>query len=309
MLQVNNISYTYGDTDSGFRSISFQLQQGEHLSIMGESGSGKSTLLKAIYGLLDVQQGTISFNERNVLGPSQQLVPGDSQMKYLAQDFGLMPYHTVAENVGKFLSNIDLEYKKQRIDALLSLVDMSDFAQKKALLLSGGEKQRIGLVVALAKEPRLLLLDEPFSQVDQFKKNHLQRNLFAYLKKRQISCIVATHDSREALAFSDKVLILKGGKMVNEGVTSQIFNQQTDFYTASLFGEVSRFPLPNGEFRLLKPHQIQMVAFSHCLAEIENSYFQGDRYLIETRALSGRIYFFSEKWLENGQKIYLSERK
>ena len=210
MLKLDHISYAYDGGQSILKDISFVLPQGEHLAVMGESGCGKSTLLKAIYGLIDVQ-GSIYFCENRVWGPSRQLVPGYAAMKYLAQDFGLGPYHTVAENVGKFVSNLDLDYKKERVAELLSLVGMQDFAQRKALDLSGGEKQRVALAMALAQEPQLLLLDEPFSQVDNFRKNELQRTLFAYLKERGISCVVATHDGKEALSFADKTLIMKGG--------------------------------------------------------------------------------------------------
>ena len=256
MLKLDHISYAYEAEKAILKNVSFALPQGEHLAVMGESGCGKSTLLKAIYGLIDVQ-GSIYFCENRVWGPSRQLVPGYAAMKYLAQDFGLGPYHTVAENVGKFVSNLDLDYKKERVAELLSLVGMQDFAQRKALDLSGGEKQRVALAMALAQEPQLLLLDEPFSQVDNFRKNELQRTLFAYLKERGISCVVATHDGKEALSFADKTLIMKGGELLHFGDTLTVYGQDTDYYTASLFGEVSWH-----KGKLLKPHQIHICAHS-----------------------------------------------
>ena len=155
MLNLKNIFFAYEGQDPILQDISFELAQGEHLSLMGESGCGKSTLLKAIYGLIDVQEGTIHFHNERVRGPSWQLVPGFKTMKYLAQDFGLGPYHTVAENVGKFISNLDLTYKKERVMELLTLVGMERFAPLKALNLSGGEKQRVALAMALAQEPQL----------------------------------------------------------------------------------------------------------------------------------------------------------
>lgn len=307
MLEVNNISYTHEGSTAGFRGVSFRLKQGEHLSVMGESGSGKSTLLKAIYGLFDLQEGTIFFNEKKVLGPAFQLVPGYEKMKYLAQDFGLSPYHTVAENVGKYLSNIDLDYKKQRVNELLSLVEMESFASRKALLLSGGEKQRIGLAMALAQEPELLLLDEPFSQIDNFRRSKLQRTLFSYLKNKKISCVVATHDAKEALSFSDKILIMRNGKLVLFGDLMSIYNQKTDFYTASLFGDVSKF-IENEEVSLLKPHQIELVQKSAWEAIVENCYFQGNTFLISCLYGGEYVYFLNENPLEIGKKIYLSKK-
>ena len=262
---------------------------------MGESGCGKSTLLKAIYGLIDVQ-GSIYFCENRVWGPSRQLVPGYVAMKYLAQDFGLGPYHTVAENVGKFVSNLDLDYKKERVAELLSLVGMQDFAQRKALDLSGGEKQRVALAMALAQEPQLLLLDEPFSQVDNFRKNELQRTLFAYLKERGISCVVATHDGKEALSFADKTLIMKGGELLHFGDTLTVYGQDTDYYTASLFGEVSWH-----KGKLLKPHQIHICAHSDWQVTVQQHYFQGAQYLIEATSEEGKVYFYSSEPIAKGE--------
>ena len=287
MLVLNHISYAYDGRQSILKDISFALPQGEHLAVMGESGCGKSTLLKAIYGLIDVQ-GSIYFCENRVWGPSRQLVPGYAAMKYLAQDFGLGPYHTVAENVGKFVSNLDLDYKKERVAELLSLVGMQDFAQRKALDLSGGEKQRVALAMALAQEPQLLLLDEPFSQVDNFRKNDLQRTLFAYLKERGISCVVATHDGKEALSFADKTLIMKGGELLHFGDTLTVYAQDTDYYTASLFGEVSWY-----KGKLLKPLQIHICAHSDWQVTVQQHYLLGSQYIIEATSEEWKVYFYS----------------
>lgn len=295
MLKLDHISYAYDGGQSILKDISFVLPQGEHLAVMGESGCGKSTLLKAIYGLIDVQ-GSIYFCENRVWGPSRQLVPGYAAMKYLAQDFGLGPYHTVAENVGKFVSNLDLDYKKERVAELLSLVGMQDFAQRKALDLSGGEKQRVALAMALAQEPQLLLLDEPFSQVDNFRKNELQRTLFAYLKERGISCVVATHDGKEALSFADKTLIMKGGELLHFGDTLIVYWQDTDYYTASLFGEVSWH-----KGKLLKPHQIHICAHSNWQVTVQQHYFQGAQYLIEATSEEGKVYFYSSEPIAKGE--------
>ena len=232
-------------------------------------------------------------------------MPGHSTMKYLAQDFGLGPYHTVAENVGKFISNLDLEYKKNRVTELLSLVGMERFAAVKALNLSGGEKQRVALAMALAQEPQLLLLDEPFSQVDNFRKNDLQRTLFGYLKEQGISCIVATHDRRDALAFSNKTLIMRAGELLHFGDTLSIYSQDTDFYTATLFGEVSWH-----KNKLLKPHQISIAPTpTDWQVIVKQNYFQGSHYLIEATSDEGIVFFYHSATIEKGTKIALQAQK
>ena len=208
MLQVNNISFEYSKEKEVLKNISFQLSAGEHLCVMGESGSGKSTLLKAIYGLLDLKNGTLFWKEHQILGPAFHLVPGMDFFKYVAQDFDLMPYTSVAENIQKFLSRFYPEKAQKRTEELLDVIEMTEFANQKVKDLSGGQQQRVAIARALAKEPELILLDEPFSQIDNFKKNSLRRKLFSYLKEKNISCIVATHDGNDALSFADQMICL-----------------------------------------------------------------------------------------------------
>ena len=203
MLELTNISFTYIDK-AVINGLSFVAQQGQNIAVIGESGCGKSTLLKLIYGLYDLDSGNINYNGNPILGPKYNLIPGEDYIKYLAQDFDLMPYITVEENVGKFLSNIYRDKKKARVHELLEMVEMTEFAKVKAKYLSGGQQQRVALARVLALEPQILLLDEPFSQIDSFRKNALRRNVFQYLKEKKITCIIATHDSSDALSFSDE---------------------------------------------------------------------------------------------------------
>jgi len=156
MLQVKTISFGYTDKRI-IHDIDFTINKGKNIAVLGESGCGKSTLLKLIYGLYDLDQGQIFWEDKEVTGPKFNLVPGMPFMKYLAQDFDLMPYVTVAENVGKFLSNFYPEEKKQRIQELLEIVEMTEYADVKAKFLSGGQQQRVALARVLALEPEVLL--------------------------------------------------------------------------------------------------------------------------------------------------------
>src|SRR5690606_9221143 len=142
MLEVKNISFSY-DTLPVLRELSFSVPRGQHLSVIGESGCGKSTLLKVIYGLLQADPGEIFYNNEKLLGPDFHLIPGEAFMKYQAQDSDLMPFTTVEENVGKYLSNFNKPEKKKRTKELLELVGMSAYAYVKTLNLSGGQQQRI----------------------------------------------------------------------------------------------------------------------------------------------------------------------
>lgn len=293
MLQVNNISFGYTDKTI-IKSVDFQIEKGQNIAVIGESGCGKSTLLKLIYGLHDLAEGTIYWNTTQVLGPKYNLVAGMSFMKYMAQDFGLMPYETVSESVGKFLSNQLLAIKKLRIQELLDIVEMGDYARRKVNELSGGQQQRVALARVLALEPEVLLLDEPFSHIDNFRKNALRRNLFAYLKAKGITVIVATHDSTDALSFADETIVLKDGEVVVKAPSMEIYQNPKNKYVASLFGEVNELVISkNGlsETILVYPHQFKVVEQGTLKATVKQNYFKGGHYLIKA-AFNGKPLFF-----------------
>jgi len=194
MLQVDHVSFAY-NKDLVLEDINLKVHEGEHICIIGESGCGKSTLLKIIYGLLQVKTGEVYWNDSLVAGPDYNLVPGESYMKYLSQDFDLMPFTTVFENVSQYLSVLEPEYLKERTTELLEIIEMTSFANTKVRYLSGGQQQRVALARVLAQEPKVLLLDEPFSHIDNFRKNSMRRNLYAYLRKQNIKPISKSEGS------------------------------------------------------------------------------------------------------------------
>ena len=303
MLQANEICFSYQDK-LVVKNVDFSLTKGKNLALIGESGCGKSTLLKLIYGLYDLDEGQIFWNDIEVLGPKFHLIPGMPFMKYLAQDFDLMSFITVAENVGKYLSNFFPEDKQARISELLEIVEMTEYANVKAKFLSGGQMQRVAIARVLALEPEVLLLDEPFSHIDNFRKNSLRRKLFGYLKEQQITCIVATHDSTDVLAFADEVAIIKEGKIVESGIPKFIYGNPKDKYVASLFGDVNEIKI-NGELKFVYPHQLKAVMNSDLKVEIVNSYFRGSHYLMEAKFENQTLFFESDELLENGEVVCL----
>lgn len=293
MLQVANITFGYTEKPI-IKNIQFEILKGQNIAVLGESGCGKSTLLKLIYGLYDLDNGTIFWNDEQVLGPKFHLVPGMPFIKYLAQDFDLMPYITVAENVGKFLSNFYPEQKQQRIAELLEVVEMSEYANVKAKYLSGGQQQRVAIARVLAVEPEILLLDEPFSHIDNFRKNALRRNLFAYLKARGITVLVATHDSTDALSFADETIVLQNGQLVVKAPSMQIYKNPKSKYIASLFGEVNELVIQKegqSETVLLYPHQLKVSEKGSLKVTVKQCYFKGSFYLIKS-AFNGKPLFF-----------------
>ena len=304
MLKVSNISFEYAPKKEILIDISFTLGEGQHLCVMGESGSGKSTLLKAVYGLLDLKKGTINWKNQEVLGPAFHLVPGMSFFKYVAQDFDLMPYTSVAENIGKFLSRFYPEEKEQRTNELLEVIEMSSFADEKVKNLSGGQQQRVAIARALAKEPELILLDEPFGQIDNFKKNSLRRKLFSYLKEKNISCIVATHDGDDALSFADQMMVIKNKKVIAFDSPRNLYKSPSEHYVAALFDDVNELFI-DGEKRLIYPHQIQVSKDSSYKAVVKKSFFKGSFWLIEAAFDSKVIFFQNPENIVSGKEIGL----
>ncbi|WP_339881245.1 ABC transporter ATP-binding protein [Polaribacter vadi] len=304
MLQVNNITFGYSKKKTVLDNFNFTLQKGEHLCVMGESGCGKSTLLKAIYGLLDLQKGTIFWDENQVLGPEFHLVPGMDFFKYVAQDFDLMPYISVSENIKKFLSRFYPEESEARTQELLDVIEMKAFENTKVKNLSGGQKQRVAIARALANEPELILLDEPFGQIDNFKKNSLRRRLFKYLKDKNIACIVATHDKNDALSFADQLIIIRNNKILANNNPKEIYNNPTEKYIAALFDDVNEIVIDNKN-HLLYPHQIKIVEKSDISATVLNSYFKGSYWLIEAEVENQIVFLNHFEELEKGKEINL----
>lgn len=315
MLQVKNISFSY-DKVKVIKSINFSVNKGQNIAIIGESGCGKSTLLKLIYGLYDLDEGSIFWNENEVLGPKFHLVPGMPFIKYLAQDFDLMPYITVAENVGKYLSNIYPEKKQNRINELLEIVEMTEYANVKAKFLSGGQQQRVALAKVLALEPEVLLLDEPFSQIDNFRKNSLRRNLFSYLKSKQITCLVATHDSSDSLSFADETIVLNAGKLIIKEKSMHLYQTPPNKYVASLFGDVNQLKLSqlidiegNDTDLLLFPHQLKIVEKSKLKVKVKKTFFKGSHYLIQAETNETELFFEHKFDLKINSEVFISNIK
>mgnify|MGYP000597284167 CR=1 FL=1 len=304
MLELNTISFTYIDQPV-IKELSCVVHQGQNISVIGESGCGKSTLLKLIYGLYDLDSGTINYDGNPILGPKYNLIPGEDYIKYLAQDFDLMPYITVEENVGKFLSNIYRDKKKARVQELLEMVEMTEYAKVKAKYLSGGQQQRVALARVLALEPQILLLDEPFSQIDSFRKNALRRNVFQYLKEKKITCIIATHDSTDALSFSDETIVMQDGKIIAKDAPQHLYHHPKNKYVASLFGEVNEIEL-DGKTHLVYPYQLQLDLNGTLKGKVQQSYFKGSHYLIAFTSGKQTLFFENDTWLSEGTPIALN---
>lgn len=299
MLNVKNLTFSYHKTPV-LEAISFDAKPGENIAIIGESGSGKSTLLKLLYGEYDINKGHIFWKDKAILGPKYNLVVGYDFMKYVAQEFDLMPFITVAENISKFLSRFYPEEKEQRTAELLEVVELTEFAHIKVKTLSGGQKQRVALARALAKAPEIILLDEPFSHIDNFKKQSLRRRVFKYLKDKNITCIVATHDKEDVLGSADRMIVLSENEIAVNDLPETLYKNPKTPLIASFFGEFNVI-----DNHIIYANQLQVVNHSKLKAVVSHSYFKGHFYLIEASANGSRLFFEHPIDLQQGQLVHL----
>jgi|TARA_R110002012_G_scaffold210224_2_gene380836 iron(III) transport system ATP-binding protein len=302
MLNVKNLTFSYSKQFI-LKQLNFTVQKGEHLAIIGESGCGKSTLLKLLYGEFDLNKGQIFWDDTEILGPEYNLVIGYDFMKSVAQEFDLMPFISVEENIGKYLSNFYPEEKQKRTTELLKVVELEAVAKTKVKLLSGGQKQRVALARALAKQPEILLMDEPFSHIDNFKKQSLRRNIFSYLKENNIACIVATHDKNDVLGFADQMMLLNNKVIEAKDTPETLYKNPKSPLMASFFGE---FNVINED--IIYANELVVVDKSSLKVTVQKSYFNGRNYLIKALLDTQDVIFEHEFFIEIGQSVYLSKR-
>lgn len=282
LLSIEGLDFGYSKENLIFKNLHLQLEEGKIMALIGESGCGKTTLLSIIYGLHDWFAGHIYFNGYQIYGPKANIVPGEKDMKLVAQHYDLMPYSTVYDNVGKFLSNINLNEKKAKVRELLEVVGMEDYMHVFPKNLSGGQKQRVAIAQALSKLPKLLLLDEPFSNLDFSRKTQLRDKLFNYVRQNNISLVISTHDITEIMPWVDDVVVLQDGRLIQKDNPKDLYNNPYNPYVVRLLDEVN--VLDENEMQKLQvpkwfyfPHQIK-ISESGINGKLVESSFAGSYY-------------------------------
>jgi iron(III) transport system ATP-binding protein len=235
-LTVSKI-YKHASGNFALQDITFSQRRHQQIAIAGETGSGKSTLLKIIAGLEQPESGEVKFIDVSVKGPADQLVPGHPAIAYLSQDFELPKFLRV-EQVLSYSNTL----QPREANTLFDVCQISHLLKRKTNELSGGEQQRIALARLLLMSPSLLLLDEPFSNLDMVHKNTLKSVLKTICGKLNITCILVSHDPLDTLSWADKILVMKGGKIIQTGSPKKIYNKPSNEYVAGLFGSYNFIP-------------------------------------------------------------------
>jgi iron(III) transport system ATP-binding protein len=237
MLSVSELTKYYSKMPvPALQELTFGLQKGGILTFLGESGSGKTTLLKLLSGFLDADSGKILLDGERITGPSKQLVAGYEEIRLVNQDFGLGHKLKVWENLRYHLLKYPKVVQEERIAELIKLCQLEGLENNYSHELSGGQQQRVALGRALANEPKLLLLDEPFSNLDTCLKSKLRTDLERIIRETETTAIFVMHDSADALPISDKIAILQDGKLQQIAVPEEIYQNPKSAYIAQFFG-------------------------------------------------------------------------
>lgn len=270
LLEVKNLTLAY-DTHVVVKKASFQVRKGEIVVILGASGDGKTSLLKSLAGLLPIKDGQILFDGKPVRDALQKLIPGHDQIKLINQDFGLDKYHTVEENIRLRLMRFDEAYKRERIEALLRLTQLTKYRSVKSTDLSGGQQQRLAIARALADEPDLLLLDEPFNQLDFQNKQKIERHIRSYIRKNNISAILVTHNGIEAMEWADRIIFIRNGRVKRIDSPQDFFEHPTNKYEAGFFGELNKIHLADRDI-YFRPGVFSLTKTKTCSQKLRVTY-------------------------------------
>ena len=307
LLTVRNLYFGYSSVNPLFRNLNLSVEKGRIIALAGKSGCGKSTLLNIIYGLIDWQSGEIFLEDEKLYGPKGNIVPGELGLKLVSQHYDLMPYLTVAENVGKFISNINLAEKRKKVQELLEVVGLENYANVLPKNLSGGQQQRVAIARTLSVMPKLLLLDEPFSNLDYSRKMELREKLFNYVKEHELSVIISTHEIQEILPWIDQIVVLQEGRLIQNDSAEETFKNPYNTYVAKLLGEVNtitdeqKYQLQISRNHFF-PHQI-ILDENGKEATVSDSRFAGNHYWNRIFINNIPLVMYSSQKLEGNIKV------
>lgn len=228
--------------------LSLTIATGEIVGLVGASGSGKTSVLRMIAGLETPSSGEIVLGDSVVAGPKESIPPEDRGVGLVFQEGALFPHMNVRKNVAYGLQGQPSSKRHEEANRMLELVGLSDKGQRYPHELSGGERQRVALARALAPHPKVILLDEPFSNLDPGLREDLRGELLAVIQRVGATALIVTHDVMDALIIADRIAVLKDGRLIQCASSDEVYHSPADLYCARLFGPA--FPLPSAWERL-----------------------------------------------------------
>ncbi len=228
-------------------NINFTQKKFQKIALIGETGSGKSTLLKTIAGFIQPKSGEIFFNGKKVMGPDWQLVAGEKGIAYLSQHFELRNNYRMEELL--LYAN---EFTQEEANELYKICRIDHLMKRNSYELSGGEKQRIALARLLVSKPQLLILDEPYSNLDLIHRTILKQVVKDVCKRFEISCILTSHEPADVLSWADEILVLQQGKIIQKGTAEEVYKKPVSEYAAGLLGNFTTIKKENYAYFKIK---------------------------------------------------------
>lgn len=344
LLEIRGLTKSYGSFHA-LNKVSFEMREGEIISVLGPSGCGKSTLLQLVAGLASPDGGEISLRGETIASVNTMVPPEKRNVNMVFQDYALWPHMNVFDNIAYGLRKMTRSEKQARVTELLKLLHLEGLEQRLPPQLSGGQQQRVAIARTLATRPRLLLLDEPLSNLDMRLRIEMRTEMAYLFRQLGTSVFHVTHDPEEAFSMADRLLILRSGAIDQMGTPEECFSRPASPWVASLLGAINRLPgqlerLPDGTAAiaigrqrmegilgaelagqpdgtavelLFRPEQLQLAALENasdnCLKiSILHCTFEGTRWRLLAKTDEGHtLYAMSPQPLETGSyhSIYL----
>jgi iron(III) transport system ATP-binding protein len=242
ILETKNLTKTYpGNKYRSLENFNLQVEEGQITALLGESGCGKTTALRVIAGFEYAEKGEVIINNRIMANESTFVEPNRRGVGIVFQDYALFPHKTVWKNITFGLQKMSKKEQQETAEKVLELTGLRGYEKRYPHQLSGGQRQRVALARALAPNPGVLLMDEPFSNIDAMKKNVIREEIREILKAANTTTIFVTHDTKDVLAIADRVAVMKEGLKLQEGTPSEIYNHPANEYIAHFFGKTNTF--------------------------------------------------------------------
>ncbi len=273
LLSVNSISKLFDDY-RGIKNISFNVKEGEIVTILGPSGCGKTTILNILGGFLKIDTGDILFLDKNI----NDELPEDRNISTIFQNYALFPHMNVIENVSYGLKYGNKISKKDRFDLAkkyIDLVGLKGYEKEKISNLSGGQQQRVSIARSIITNPMLLLLDEPFSNLDAQLRVKMRKEIKELQEKFKISMLFVTHDQEEALSISDRIIVMNSGEIIQIGTPEEIYYNPKNDFVSSFIGSSNEI-IDDKKMRKIRPEDIKMKYVDEIPKwRVHNKFFMG----------------------------------